>query len=680
MKTKSERFQINIIKIAAVLVLAVSSSLLAVFYIGASRVVVELSDEITDRIAEQVIQLSDNFLGRSATATRMVAGYVEDLIGDDHGAIPHHQAIWKELWQFLLAIPSLQSFFVADTQGSYVQVRREPRYATRIIDRAVSEPIEHWNFRNLDYEIVDTKTRVPTFDPRGRPWYLGTGTEPTNYWSPVYVFTTAQTPGISVTYPVLNSRGELAAVVCANTPLHALSSFVARQKVSANGVAFIVNQDQELIAYPDASKTTVRDPVSGELRMAHIDDLKIPWVAEAYRAFKRSGKLRNLYRVDGVSYVGTVVPFPGAYGDRWHLVVALPESDILASVRRLFWISLSVGLAIALVSLGAVYFMSRVISYQIEQLTGEMAHISAFELDRVKPVPSHIREIQIMDDALRSSAAAIKSFAKYVPATLVRDLIESGEEIRIGGRSAVLTILFSDVEGFTGIAEHTPSDELMIHLSDYFDHLTHIVREERGTIDKYIGDSLMAFWGRPVPLEDAPERACRAGLLCAEALRELNQRWGEEGKPIMKTRFGIHTGMVTVGNMGSQERINYSVVGDSVNVASRVEGLNRTYGTEVLISASTYNLVRERFLCRLLDRVKVKGRSEAIDVYELVADRERGVTPEQERLCELFTSALAACDNSDFETALSHLDAIAELAPDDGPSRLLRERCTARMT
>ena len=681
-KKKAERFQFNIIKISAILVIAVASSLLAVFYYGTSRIVLEMSDQVTDEISRNVTQLTDNFLLQPADYTSMVSGFATDLLGDDYGAIPNHEELWKDLWQFLIKTPSLQSIFIADPQGSYVQVRREPRLATRIIDRSGAEPLETWLYRDAEYNIVGSKTKVPTFDPRTRPWYKATRPEPRNYWTSVYVFTTAQTPGISVTWPITNKQGELAGVVSANTPLHALSDFVSRQRVSDNGLVFIVNRDEELIAYPDVSKTTVRDEASGKLRLGRIDDLDSEWVKQAYRVHADGGDPRNTYEVDGQRYISTVFPLEGDYGNDWHIVVAIPERDLLGSVGQLFWVSLLVGLLISLVSLGGIYVIARVISHQIEQLTAQMGYIDTFELEKIRGVNSHIREIQTMNDSLMKSVTTIRSFAKYVPAQLVRQLLEKGEEIRIGGKEAKLTLMFSDIEGFTGIAEQLGSDQVMVHLSDYFDHLSGIVRSQKGTVDKYIGDSLMAFWGQPLPLENGPYLACRAALLCVADLAVVNQQWAAQGKPVMKTRFGIHTGMVTVGNVGSQDRLNYSAVGDNVNIASRLEGVNRDYGTRVVISSSTHEYVREQFLCRSLDRVQVKGRREPIRIYELIAEwgSDDGGAAQQPdtgllRFYAGYERAYEAWEAGDTELAVELLDKVVALKPDDRPASLLRGRC-----
>lgn len=680
---KSEPFQFNIIKISAVLVVAVASSLLAVFYYGSSRIVLEMADQVSGEISRNVIQLTDNFLLQSADYTSMVSGYSTELIGDDHGAIPNHEAIWKDLWQFLIKTPSLQSIFIADPQGSYVQVRREPKLATRIIDRSRArdgqQPLETWLYRDADYNIVGSKTKTPTFDPRSRPWYKATHTEPKNYWTPVYVFTTAQTPGISVTYPVTNRAGELTGVVCANTPLHALSEFVSRQHVSEHGVVFIVNQDEELIAFPDVERTTVRDEASGKLRLGHIDDLQTRWIKQAYRSYLDSGESRNSYELDGKRYLSRVFPLDGPYADGWNIVIAMPEDDLLGSVGELFWISLFVGSLISLISLAGIFVVARVISHQIEKLTGQMGYIDTFELDKIDGVNSHIREIQTMNDSLMKSVTTIRAFAKYVPAQLVRQLLDRGEEIRVGGKEAKLTLMFSDIEGFTGIAERLGSDQVMEHLSDYFDHITSIVRREKGTVDKYIGDSLMAFWGQPIPLDNGPYLACRAALLCVAELEVANREWEAQGKPVMITRFGIHTGVVTVGNVGSRDRLNYSAVGDNVNVASRLEGVNRDYGTRVVISASTYKHIKDQFWCRSLDRVQVKGRSEPIRIYELLA--ERGEKPGQLRDADSvrfyaeYERAYEAWESGNGERALKILDSITVLKPDDKPAKLLRKRC-----
>lgn len=684
---KAERFQFNIIKISAVLVIAVASSLLAVFYYGSSRIVLEMADQISDEISRNVIQLTDNFLLQSADYTSMVSGFSSDLIGDDYGAIPNHEEIWKDLWQFLIKTPSLQSIFIADPQGSYVQVRREPKLATRIIDRSRARdgqpPLETWLYRDADYNIIGSKTKLPTFDPRIRPWYKGTQAEHKNYWTPVYVFTTAQTPGISVTYPITNTAGELTGVVSANTPLHALSEFVSRQHVSEHGLVFIVNQEEELIAFPDVARTTVKDEVSGKLRLGRIDDLQTEWIKQAYRSYLGSGETRNSYEVGGKRYLSQVFPLDGAYADGWNIVIAMPEADLLGSVTELFWISLFVGLLISLVSLGGIFIIARVISHQIEQLTGQMAYIDTFELDKISGVDSHIREIQTMNDSLMKSVTTIRAFAKYVPAQLVRQLLDRGEEIRVGGKEAELTLMFSDIEGFTGISERLGSDQVMEHLSDYFDHLTRIVRHEKGTVDKYIGDSLMAFWGQPIPLENGPYLACRAALRCVAELELANREWQAAGKPVMITRIGIHTGEVTVGNVGSHDRLNYSAVGDNVNVASRLEGVNRDYGTRVVISASTYQYIKDQFLCRSLDRVRVKGRSEPIRIYELLA--EHGGPAEQQLDADTlhyyaeYERAYAAWEDGNSALAVQILDHIAADKParlaDDKPAKLLRERC-----
>jgi adenylate cyclase len=151
--------------------------------------------------------------------------------------------------------------------------------------------------------------------------------------------------------------------------------------------------------------------------------------------------------------------------------------------------------------------------------------------------------------------------------------------------------------------------------------MTEIIIQHNGTVDKYIGDSIMAFWGAPVPMNDHALQACMAALACQERLKELDLKWRNEGKKIFKTRIGINTGDIIVGNIGSEQRLNYTVIGDAVNVASRLERLNKDYGTKIIISESTVKQLPGDFVFRVLDFVVVKGKTEPVTIYELVAEK-----------------------------------------------------------
>jgi class 3 adenylate cyclase len=213
---------------------------------------------------------------------------------------------------------------------------------------------------------------------------------------------------------------------------------------------------------------------------------------------------------------------------------------------------------------------------------------------------------------------ALRSFSLFAPVGIVRDLIDSGRPLAPGMEQRFMTILFSDVESFTSIAEQLSPQELSQQTSRYFETVTSAIAGEGGTIDKFIGDSVMAFWGAPMAIDDHVFRACVAALKASYRMKQLNAQWASEGRRQMRVRFGMHCDTVVVGNVGSPERLSYTVMGDGVNVASRIEGLNKQFGTSICISENVHERVAGRIIARALGRVPVKGRATEIMVYELL--------------------------------------------------------------
>ncbi|MDB5516472.1 MAG: adenylate cyclase [Tardiphaga sp.] len=213
---------------------------------------------------------------------------------------------------------------------------------------------------------------------------------------------------------------------------------------------------------------------------------------------------------------------------------------------------------------------------------------------------------------------AIWSFAHFVPKEIVRGLLNKSISTDLGGIRQEITIVFTDVRGFTTIAEAADPDVLMRQTSRYFTALTEAFLAEGGTVDKYIGDAVMVFWNAPHRQADHVERACRAVLSARRANAQLNQQFEAEGLPLFVTRFGIHVAEAVVGNLGSAERMEYTALGTAVNLASRLEGLNKGYGTEILVSEQVYSRVPHRFQFRPVDTVVAKGMTAETRVYELI--------------------------------------------------------------
>lgn len=211
-----------------------------------------------------------------------------------------------------------------------------------------------------------------------------------------------------------------------------------------------------------------------------------------------------------------------------------------------------------------------------------------------------------------------QTFSKFVSKSVVDELLKDPSKIKLGGDKKILTVLFSDIRGFTSISEKLTPEELVEHLNIYLQGMTDIVINTDGTLDKYIGDAIMAFWGAPIEMDDHPLKACKAAIEMMEALKVMNHRWEKEGKPVLDIGIGINTGDMVVGNMGSSSRMDYTLMGDNVNLGSRLEGTNKFYGTHIIISEFTYQYVKDDVIVRELDLIRVKGKALPVKIYELV--------------------------------------------------------------
>jgi adenylate cyclase len=265
------------------------------------------------------------------------------------------------------------------------------------------------------------------------------------------------------------------------------------------------------------------------------------------------------------------------------------------------------------------------------------------------------------------------TFQHYVSPAVIKQLLERPESLQLGGEEKELTAMFTDIRGFTSLSERLAPSALVELLNEYLSEMTEIVFRHRGTLDKYIGDAIMVFWGAPFPQPDHASRACAAALEMLQVLRKLRTGWEKQGRPPIDIRIGVNTGPMLVGNMGSTRRFSFTIMGDNVNLASRLEGLNESFGTRLIISESTYQHVRESVVTRELDLIRVKGRRKPVKIYEILSpieqlDRYRG-------LIERFHLAAQTYREGRWETAVAMFGELLHDFPDDGPTRLFIQRC-----
>ncbi len=267
------------------------------------------------------------------------------------------------------------------------------------------------------------------------------------------------------------------------------------------------------------------------------------------------------------------------------------------------------------------------------------------------------------------------AFQTYLHPSVVNEVLKNPDMLKLGGQKKVLTVLFSDIKGFTTISENMDPEALVALLNEYLTAMTDLVFKYDGLLDKYEGDAVMAVWGAPLDLPDHPLKACRTGLSMLEELDRLREKWAQENPtiPRIDIRIGLNTGVMVVGNIGSETRFDYTVIGDEVNLGSRLEGASKEYGTNIIISETTYEHVKEVMLCRELDLVAVKGKTRPVRIYELIGEKDK-VPPEKFELVQRFTQGLRAYQRQQWDQGRKIFSQINAIYPEDGPTQLFLHR------
>ncbi|MCI0493733.1 adenylate/guanylate cyclase domain-containing protein [candidate division KSB1 bacterium] len=267
-----------------------------------------------------------------------------------------------------------------------------------------------------------------------------------------------------------------------------------------------------------------------------------------------------------------------------------------------------------------------------------------------------------------------KTFQQYVARSIVDSMLNSGELPKFGGERKTLTVLFSDIRAFTSFSEKYPPEIVVQRLTEYLTSMVDVIFNNGGTLDKFVGDEIMAIYGAPYHLEDHAERACTTALDMISALRKIQKSWSQREMEYFQIGVGINTGKVIVGNLGSIQLFDYTVIGDEVNLGARLEGANKHYSTTIIISESTYNEVKEKAIVRELDNVRVKGKKRPVKIYEL-----RGMhsvpSIEKDLIIDVYSYGLEFFKQQKWKKALSEFRRVLRYFPSDGPSRVYTMRC-----
>ena len=621
-------------------------------------------------------QIFDQTSNEAAEATRAhmkqaepVVDFLVAAIGEreSRSDITDDDALVMELVDVLRANAGFEWATFGDEHGSFVGAeRRKTEIRTnksRIGDDGKTHVVEH--VIASDGTKTLAAENVNDYDPRKRPYYSLAKNEKGRVWTPPYIFFNEGMPGITCAAPVYAKDGSLRGVVTVDFGLEILSDFVRDLHVSPHSVVFLYTSDEEVLAHPSLH-LVAREGQGTQGALVTRKNVDDPLMRAFFDAPSRSASERFGFDFDGSRWIGSARAFPIDKKLSWYVAAAAPEKDFTGPLDRITRTAVlfsALAVAVAMI-LGA--WLAQTIARPLARIAGEMERAGNFEIDEgAPPAPSRFKEINAMDRALLAMKGGLRSFGAYVPRDLVRAVLASGDRAVLGGKTKELTIFFSDLAGFTTLSETMKPDQLVELLGGYFDAMTQVIQSRGGTIDKFIGDAIMAFWNAPGDTPEHARRAVEAALACQAKLDEMRKK--DPRLAGLKARIGLATGDVLVGNIGASDRMNYTVMGDCANLASRLEGLNKAYGTPIMMSEPTFEA--SKMVARPIDVVAVKGRVKGVRVYEPLAKND-----ESERFAAICTRALDAYLARDFDAAAKAWEEALGVRPNDQASKTMRQR------
>ncbi|MDN4589604.1 adenylate/guanylate cyclase domain-containing protein [Xenophilus aerolatus] len=610
------RFRVDVGTIITMVVLFQSLLLVAIGYWGSQRLVSTIGESAHRADHLRIEDKVNAFLAKAASVVDAV-GAAPSLRPAGEGAVPTAELLWVLLQQS----HELDSLYVANDAGRMLMVQRYPEVAVRHIVRERDFTVETWEYKPAADEGKDTQQRYLTerisafrtqYEPRARSWYVQATQKGVPVWTAPYVFAASQELG--VTYAVPGQRrdrdGAQVLVASGDVTLGRLSDFVRLFSRAGYGDSALLSAEHQVLARSDQPGRiqALALPGNGVLGAIH---------ARMLADGSARGTVSTAFPIDfdGQRYLVQTSRIPAT---SWRLISWVPEDKLLGGLRRAVLWSMLLVVAFLVLIVGVSLRLAQRVTAPVESLSSIARRIGRLELDGLPRVESRVLEIQHLDQALDDSARGLKAFRKFVPVDVVTQLVESGHTLGPSGEPRRITVMFTDVAGFTRIAEATPTEVLVRQMTRYFNLAAAVFTRHGGTIDKYIGDGTMVFWGALGDVPHAEESACRAALELQAELDVLNAEWRASGLAEFQTRIGIHTGPAITGVLGSKDRLAYTAVGDTVNVASRIEGINKELGTRVLISETTFDGLAGRLPTRRIDAMTIRGRQKPLLVYELL--------------------------------------------------------------
>ena len=464
--------------------------------------------------------------------------------------------------------------------------------------------------------------------------YLGAQQTQDTFITDVKVGSVSKLAFVAIAIPI-ERNGVFYGAVTASVSVKELSDFLLSNRVSEHSEAIILDERGKIVAASEMAKPRINDSTAAadtrenrslvEERLAQIETLA--------RSLDRDDATNSFtVSTDGEKFSISDFLIENPFGLNYRALIISPINDFIGDMKRSSQNFALVVIALLLIEALLMIRLARRLSHHINNLSIAIDRIRQMLFDDENKTPvrqSPVHEVAQLQHGVSLLNNALRSFSLYVPLGVVRKLIDDGKPIAPGVERCEVTILFCDLENFSTLAQTVSAEQLLADTTTYFSIATEAITRHGGTVDKFIGDAVMCFWGAPEPMADHAARACRAALDIVRGLEQANQAWRSQGKQPLRVRVGVNSASVLVGNIGSPDRLSYTVIGDGVNVASRLEGKNKELGSSICISDTTYQLARDHIVVRPLQLISVKGRTGEFMVYELLDADSSGEAPQR---------------------------------------------------
>jgi adenylate cyclase len=535
------------------------------------------------------------------------------------------------------------------------------------------------------------------YDNRKRPWYVQGKAQPvikkgewTNCFAFLKNFKEIRT-GLVYSTGLGDDKGELFAVLAMGISTEWISGYLneTMHEIHKKGIsAFIFeklpDKSKKVLAHSLMADVFPKDQDGDTIYYSLPKDMKDPAIEKMILAvpdsllngLKLQGDLEKVFHfdVDGSDYVGIIkTVLPGTSPD-WYVCLYVPEKVLFSNAYWHFYLAIGILASVMIISVVLSIILARLASKPIESLVLLSQKIGKLDFTHKVSADSKIIEIKNLAHSMNLMQIGLQAFTQYLPKDVLKSLFDAGTGAIPGGKEKDVAIMFADIANFTHYSENLSPNDLVLQLNEYLGCFSSVIIRNQGTVDKYIGDAVMAYWNAPRNCDDYAFKACKTAIQGLQKLSFLQQKWARLNKPVFKARVGINTGNVVLGNIGTEEHLSYTVIGDNVNLASRLEGLNKVYDTTIMISDVTLKACGERLVTRPIDLVGVKGKDKKIMVHELFGIA--GETSESTiKFCVEFKIAFAAYIKKDWSVGLSLFQKLASENPDDKLCQIYVDRC-----